>query len=130
LSGLETCHSMSAATRRRGGSTEKKAGHRCAVEGRRGPKKKLAQIHSSSGKIASNQIRIPAFEHSRRRDGTGEDAIVKARREAVDLTLNGLEAIDGAAVRNMAVGPRGVLPSRSAGWIKERGLNEQDEWSG
>ena len=89
----------------------------------------MSQVHVAGRDIASDQVRIPAFERRGRRDSSSENAIAKARSEAFDLALYRFEAIGCTAVGNVTVSPRSMVIRRSAGGIEEGWLDKYDERS-
>ena len=94
-----------------------------------GTEEKLPNVHRAAGEITADQIVVLVLKLGGREDGTRDDAIAKAGSEPFDLSLDWLEAISTAAVRDVAIGPGSMVTHRSAGWIKQRGLDEQNERS-
>ena len=57
----------------------------------------------------------------------GENAVPEAGCEALDLIFESLGHVNSRSIRNVTVGPYGVLSDGGAGCVEETGLCEQHE---
>jgi hypothetical protein len=77
--------------------------------------------------VASDQVWVVALERGRIEHAAREDAIAKTWGEAFHLLLDSLAHVDCGSVRDVAVGPGGVVAFGSAGGIEQAGLDQDDE---
>ena len=89
--------------------------------------KELAEVYCAAGDVAANQVGVHFFEGAWGKDATGQDAIVEAGRETLDLRFDGWEHIDGGTVGDVTVSPGDVLPCWGASRVEEARLGEEDE---
>ena len=121
-------HPMYAASRRRGGGAEEKAGDGGGPGGPAGDGagEELRPVLDAAVDVAANVVGVVPL-HSRGRDCmAGEDKITEAGGEPLDLGLDSAGHVYGAAVRDVAVTPCCVLARGGAGGVEEALLGEQD----
>jgi hypothetical protein len=106
---MKTAHAMDATSGRRRSATKEKSVPRRPIERSGGTEEKLPNVHRAAGEITADQIVVPVLKRGGRGDGTRDDALAEARSEPFDLSLDWLEAISTAAVRDVAIGP-GRMP--------------------
>jgi hypothetical protein len=87
----------------------------------------LAEIHRAAVEISADEVAVMGLEVGRAERAASEDQVAEARREALDLGLDALRHVHVGAVRDMAVGPGGVIAGRRARLVPEARLGEQDE---
>src|SRR4029077_1697750 len=121
-------HSVDTSPRWGGCTTEIKIGPWCAVERARRTEQDLLDIHSATQEIAANQIWVPALKRSRRRDGSGQNAIAKIGCETCDLAFDRFGIVLLASVRYVAVSPSGMLADGSSTRVEKGRLAEEDKW--
>src|SRR5215208_151137 len=113
--------------RRRGADIEAISRGRVRVEPWNGPGEELPQVHRPSDDVAADEVGVPPFEVGRSCGALGQDEIPEARCEALNLSLDPLRHVEGRAVRDVAVGPDGVLTLWRTRPVEEAMLGEQDE---
>ncbi len=57
----------------------------------RGPEQKLAEVHDSARDVATNEIRIHAFEVGGRKHAPGQNAVAESGCEPLDLVFESCE---------------------------------------
>ena len=90
LRGIVTAHAMHTAARRCGRRTDVQSldRRRIRYEPEGGPRPELPQVLNAAVDVASDIIGIVLFHRSGRHDAACEDAIAKARREALNLRFD------------------------------------------
>src|SRR6266487_1429906 len=95
---------------------------RVGIEPNRRPCEQLPEILHATGDIAANIVGVVLLHRRRPKHAARQHAIAKAWRETLDLLLDPLGHVECRAVRNMAVGPGGVLALGRAGRVEQAGL--------
>src|SRR5581483_5731238 len=72
----------------------------------------LAQVHRAVVEVAADEAAVVRLERRRPHRVTGEHDVSEPGREAFDLRLDPLGHVDRRAVRQVAVGPRGLAARR------------------
>src|SRR5437762_9303033 len=98
---------------------------RIAADRRPGPE--LAEILEAAEDVAADEVRIVVLDLGRSPGRNRQDPVPGARGEALDLAQDRLGHVDPRAVRDVTVGPDGVLALRRARWIEQRGLRQEHE---
>jgi hypothetical protein len=88
---------------------------------------KLQEAVRAAGDVAADEVRVVPLELGRVARARGEDAVMEAGREALDLRIDPVAHVERGAVRDMAVRPGSVLSGRRARVVEKALLREQDE---
>src|SRR3546814_9560552 len=68
----------------------------------------------AAGDVAADEVGVVGLVPAAGRDAAGDHDVAEARRVALDLALVEVCDVEVGPVRNVAVGPQGVLPGREA----------------
>src|SRR5204863_8998557 len=93
--------------------------HRRLVEPASRAEEELAEILSSTGDIAADEVGIPGFQFGWLHRVAGKDPRPEAGGVALDLRLDRPAHVGGRTVGGVAVRPGGVLARRRAGRVKQ-----------
>jgi len=92
-----------------------------------GAENKLPEGDGAAADVSTDEIGVGGFQSGGRGDVPGEHGTGEARGEALNLSFEAGEHVFGAAVGDVAVGPRDVSASGRARGVEERWLREQHE---
>ena len=79
----------------------------------------LSEVHQPAVDVAADEVAVSPLDIRGAERAPREDQIAEARSEALDLRLHPLGHVLRRAVRDMAVGPGGVLPGGSTRVVEE-----------
>src|SRR5580693_2886615 len=119
MSRVVTAHSMNAATGRSRGRTNIKSwdGRSIRDGAQDRPRQRLPKISQSAVDVAADQVWIFVLHHPAILGRPGQNTVAKTGREPLHLLFDAVSHIDRRTVRDVAVGPRRVLPLRGAAVI-------------
>src|SRR4029077_20622704 len=86
--------------------------------------------HRACVHVAADEVAVVRLELARAERAARDDLVAEARRVALHLRLDRLGHVPVAAVRDVAVRPRGVPPGRRTRTVPQARLREQDERAG
>ena len=81
----------------------------------------------AAGDVPAGIVLVAPLDLRGRHDAPREDALAEARRKALELGLHALGHVDGRAVRDVAIHPRGLLAARRARRIEQALLADEHE---
>ena len=123
---------MHRAARERGGAADVEPAHGRAVGGERahGAEEDLVERVAAAADVAADEVGVARLQVGGREHVAGEDALAKARGEALDLGLHALHVAVALGrpvdrVGAVRVGPGGVLARGRARGVGERLLAER-----
>src|SRR6185369_2492762 len=125
----ESAEPVDAGARRRRARAEVETRVRRGVrdETRDRTREDLAEVVGASGDVAADVVLVVPFEIGGSEDAAREDPLAEARREALDLRFDAIGHVVRAAVRDVAVGPAGLLAVGRARAVEEALLRDEDE---
>ena len=92
-----------------------------------GRRKNWRKIECPAVKIAAHQVGIMDFHGGGTENMAAQNALAEAGGEAFHLGFDGVRHVQRRSVRNVAVGPGGVLSGGRTGGVKQSVLREEDE---
>jgi hypothetical protein len=127
--GVIAAHAVDATTGGGGGRAQEEAGGAGGIGDRpeHRPGQNLPEILHAADDIAADAVRVVALISGGSTRMARQDQLAEPRREALHLRFDGGRHIDGRPVRDVAVGPAGLLAGRSAAGIEQALLGQQDE---
>ncbi len=112
---------------RGGAQVEARRGGRVRVRAYHRPGEELAHVHVPAVYVTPDQVGVVPFEVRRSPGAAGQDTVPETGGEALYLGLYPPGHVEGRPVRDVAVGPDGVLARGGARGVEEALLGEQDE---
>lgn len=69
-------------------------------------------VHSAAVDVSADQVVVHGFKIAGRKHAARQDLVAESGSKAFQLILNSFQHTDLRSVRNVAIGPGGVLSSR------------------
>src|ERR1039457_4197821 len=110
-----------------GGTAKVQSGEGRTIEAPGGTEEELAGIERAAIEIAADEVGIVAFHGGGAEKVAPQNALAEAGGKALHLRLNGIRHVRRGRVRQVAVGPGGMLSMGSAGGVEECVLDEENE---
>src|ERR1700722_7481645 len=90
-------------------------------------KNKMANVHETARDVAADEISVHAFQICGRKNMPCQNAVAKARSEALNLMLESFKHVYLRSIRNVTISPRRVFACGGSRAIEQTRLSQQNE---